>query len=67
MRGKWIRIECDYVADDYYHPDCTLDIADQYSTYKDMMQYVKKYGWKFIKGKWYCSSCIERKNYKKNI
>jgi hypothetical protein len=67
MKGKWIRIECDYSAADVYHPTACVDIANQYNSHTEMIQQAKREGWKKIKGKWYCHRCIDAGNHKKNI
>jgi hypothetical protein len=67
MKGKWIRIECDYTEPDHYHPSATLDIANQYNTHAEMIKQAKNEGWEKKDDKWYCPRCIECGNHKKNI
>jgi len=57
-KGKWIRIECDNSDKHMYHPNNTLDIS--YKTMKDANQTIAHYGFKKIKGKWYCKSCADK-------
>uniref|UniRef100_A0A6M3XTY0 Uncharacterized protein n=1 Tax=viral metagenome TaxID=1070528 RepID=A0A6M3XTY0_9ZZZZ len=68
LSGKWIRIECDVKhPEDYYHPDSTLDLADQSLGVGDMIRKAKVgYGWKYKKGEWICPYCQKNNPYIKN-
>ena len=66
-KGKWIRIECDF-AEGVHHNEfnpSTLDLMAK--SFKKCLDDADNYGWKEIKGKWYCPRCVNEilKNKKK--
>jgi hypothetical protein len=62
LKNKQIRFECD--SKNYHSDICLEGILDQAGlTYKECFDIgINYYGWKKIKGKWYCPKCAEKIN-----
>jgi len=61
IKNKQIRFECDNMKE--YHSEVNLEgLLDQAGlTYKECFDVaINHFGWKKIKGKWYCSKCFEK-------